>query len=125
MLAMATKVVDDYGKILNGLDAALYGQPLSSLPHAKASIREAILTLFEQGDSLPPEIREGLIHGFVYLAQFVPDDEARMIAEGQQHLREDGMPGEDAPAIAVQALIVINRIKLEMESALEEIQALA
>lgn len=88
MLSTATQVVTDYGHILSKLDAGCYGHPISLLPHTEDEIREAILTSFREFGQIRPDVREGLIHGFVYLAQFVPDHHAEIIVRGQQWLSQ-------------------------------------
>ena len=82
MLGMATKVVSDYGKVLAQVEPGVYGLPESLLPHNRESIRFAILTLLRQLGSEHPEVKEGLRQGYVYLAQFVGDEEANRTARG-------------------------------------------
>ena len=64
-----------------------------------------------------PALREALIRGYVYLCQFVPDPEAEV-------LLATGLPDEADFDLATnaQAVTIINRIKLDMERALEEIR---
>lgn len=64
-----------------------------------------------------PELREGLARGYVYLAQFVDDADADVIARGAAVA--SGI-GDDA-ADAEPAMRLINRIKAEMELALDEL----
>jgi hypothetical protein len=120
MLALATKVVGDYGKVLARVAPDVYGLPESLLPHSKPAIREAIVSLLEQLGSDQVEIKEGLRRGYVYLAQFVSDVEAEIVSRGQAHI--NGMGGGDASS-AEPAMRIINRIKLDMERALEEMGA--
>ncbi|MDJ0657185.1 MAG: hypothetical protein QNJ40_23700 [Xanthomonadales bacterium] len=122
-LAAATQIVSDYGQILNRLDPAHYGHPESSLPHAKQTIREAILTSFREFGRLRSDVRQGLIHGFVYLAQFVPDADAETIARGQDWMQQAN-ESNAIPSDVERAMRLINDIKLEMERALEEISAM-
>jgi hypothetical protein len=119
MLALATKVVGDYGKVLARVAPDVYGLPVSLLPHPKAQIREAIVSLLEQLGADQVEIKEGLRRGYVYLAQFVSDEEAEIVSRGQASIAG---AGGDA-ASAEPAMRIINRIKLEMEKALEEMGA--
>jgi hypothetical protein len=42
MLALATKVVSDYGKVLAEVMPGVHGVPESLLPHSKAQIRASI-----------------------------------------------------------------------------------
>jgi hypothetical protein len=117
MLGMATKVLSDYGKVLGGIEPGSYGMPESFLPHSKTAIREATKTALGHLGLGQPAIREALIRGYVYLCQFVPDIEAEV-------LLATGLPDDDDFDLAVnaQALSIINRIKLDMERALEEIR---
>ena len=121
-LAAATQIVSDYGQVLNTMDPAHYGHPESSLPHAKDTIREAILTSFREFGWTRSDVRQGLIQGFVYLAQFVPDEDAAVIARGQDWMQQANKDN-DVPAEVEQAVRLINDIKLAMERSLEEISA--
>src|SRR3569833_472318 len=79
MLALATKVLTDYGKVLAQVQPGLHGLPESLLPHSKQQIRGAILMLLENLDPQQTAIKESLARGYVYLAQFVPDEDAALI----------------------------------------------
>ena len=116
MLALATRMVRDYGKVLAGLRPEVYGLPESLLPHPKERLRDALRLLLTSVPLDQPELREGLLRGYVYLAQFVPDAEAALIARGQMLLGGVGGDGQEAEP----AMRAINRIKLAMETALEE-----
>src|SRR6478735_9245547 len=111
MLALATKVVGDYGKVLARVAPDVYGLPESLLPHPKPQIREAIVSLLEQLGPDQIEIKEGLRRGYVYLAEFVSRGQATINGKGG-----------DA-ASAEPAMRIINRIKLDMERAVEEMGA--
>ena len=80
-------------------------------------IRTAIRVLLDHVPADQVELREGLARGYVYLAQFVADDDAALIAEGSAALH-GGPVGEAAEP----AMRLINRIKLDMERALEELR---
>ena len=116
MLALATRMVSDYGKVLASLRPEVYGLPESLLPHPKERLRDALRLLLTSVPLDQPELREGLLRGYVYLAQFVPDAEAALIARGQALLGGAGGNGNEAEP----AMRAINRIKLAMETALEE-----
>ena len=116
MLALATRMVRDYGKVLAGLRPEVYGLPESLLPHPKERLRDALRLLLTSVPLDQPELREGLLRGYVYLAQFVPDAEAALIARGQMLLGGMGGDGQEAEP----AMRAINRIKLAMEASLEE-----
>jgi len=116
MLALATKVVSDYGKVLARVDPGVYGLPQSLLPYPKERIRFAIRFLLQNMPSEHIELREGLARGYVYLAQFVADDDAQLIERGSAAIH-GGDHSESEPAMRA-----INRIKAEMERALEELR---
>ena len=119
MLTLATKVVGDYGKVLARVAPDVYGLPESLLPHPKRAIREAIVSLLEQLGPDQLEIKEGLRRGYVYLAQFVSDADAEIVARGQASING----GRSDPESAEPAMRIINRIKLDMERAVEEMGA--
>lgn len=119
MLALATKVVSDYGKVLARVDPGVYGLPESLLPYPKERIRTAIRFLLETMPSEHIELREGLARGYVYLAQFVADEDAQLIERGSAAVQ--GLPGADHSE-SEPAMRAINRIKAEMERALEELR---
>ena len=75
--------------------------------------------LYSWTSSVKKLIKEGLRRGYVYLAQFVSDDEAEIVSRGQASI--NGTGGDTASA--EPAMRIINRIKLEMERAVEEMGA--
>ena len=117
MLALATKVVRDYGKVLAEVIPGVHGLPESLLPHSKEQIRSAIAMLLENLEPEHTALKESLARGYVYLAQFVPDADAATIASGAN--------GRDSGALDASnesAMRLINRIKLDMERALEDLR---
>ncbi len=120
MLALATKVVTDYGKVLAQVQPGLHGLPESLLPHSKAQIRNAIFMLLENLEPEHTALKESLARGYVYLAQFVPDADAAVLA------KQPAPTGETAKLEVSNepAMRLMNRIKLDMERALEELHAL-
>jgi hypothetical protein len=117
MLALATRVVSDYGKVLAHVSPGVYGLPQSLLPYPKDRIRAALRFLLHEVAPDHPELREGLARGYVYLAQFVDDGDADTIARGAAVASGIGTDQGDAEP----AMRLINRIKAEMEIALEEL----
>ena len=116
MLALATKVITDYGKVLAQVQPGLHGLPESLLPHSKAQIRNAIFMLLENLEPEHTALKESLARGYVYLAQFIPDDDAAVLARGT--------PGTvTLDTNSEPAMRLINRIKVDMERALEELHA--
>lgn len=117
MLALATKVLNDYSKMLAHIEPSNLGFADSFLPHSKTAIREATKSaLFHLGAG-QPALREALIRGFVYLEQFVPDAQAEILLAA-------ALPGEALDeAGAGQAADIVIEIKIRMERALKEISA--
>jgi hypothetical protein len=119
MLALATKVVTDYGKVLAQVQPGLHGLPESLLPHSKAQIRNAIFMLLENLEPEHTALKESLARGYVYLAQFLPDADAAILAQGPIAQNSKGA----VDAHSEPAMRLLNRIKLDMERALEELHA--
>lgn len=117
MLALATKVVRDYGKVLAAVVPGVHGLPESLLPHSKEQIRSAIAMLLENLEPEHTALKESLARGYVYLAQFVPDADAAVLSHGS------GPGSGQVDTNNESAMRLINRIKLDMERALEDLRA--
>ena len=118
MLALATRVVRDYGKVLAEVIPGVHGLPESLLPHSKDQIRNAIAMLLENLEPEHTALKESLARGYVYLAQFVPDADAAVLGNAS------GDRGSaQADSDGVSAMRLINRIKVDMERALEDLRA--
>ncbi len=120
MLALAGRILRDYGRVLGEIEPGCCALPRSFLPHSRTAIREATLQVLAglgQGDEA---LRDALIRGFVFLAQFVDDDEAERVAAGQAQMDTLALEAGEEPQSpqALDALRVVNRIKLEMERSL-------
>ena len=113
MLALATKVVTDYGRVLAQVQPGLHGVPESLLPHSKAQIRDAIVMLLQHLEPEHTALKESLARGYVYLAQFIADLDETVLSETS-----------GAAPICNPALCLMKWIKLDMERALEELGAL-
>lgn len=122
MMAMAGKILRDYGRVLGEIEPGCCALPNSFLPHSRTAIREATLHVLRVLDPADETLRDALIRGFVFLAQFIEDEEALRVAEGQAQLDALALDAGEVPQTpeALEALRVINRIKLEMERALLE-----
>jgi hypothetical protein len=118
MLALATKVVRDYGKVLAEVIPGVHGLPESLLPHSKAQIRSAIAMLLENLEPEHTALKESLARGYVYLAQFVPDADAAVLDRGT-----DSQGSAQVDNNNESAMRLINRIKVDMERALEDLRA--
>jgi hypothetical protein len=130
MLAMATKVLNDYSKVLAALEPANLGFAQSFLPHSKTAIRLATKSALTHLGSAQPQLREALQRGYVYLEQFVPDDEAEvlMLAALPVTVIDSSV---DSTLLAEQTALsegrqvneIITRIKADMARALQEISS--
>jgi hypothetical protein len=118
MLALATKVVRDYGKVLAEVIPGVHGLPESLLPHSKAQIRSAIAMLLEYLEPEHTALKESLARGYVYLAQFVPDADAAVLGRGTDRNGSAQVDNNNESAMRL-----INRIKVDMERALEDLRA--
>lgn len=119
-IAHAERIINAYGGVLARITPSVYGQPASLLPDDKDRIKQAIQVLiWELGDE-NEALREGLIQGYVLLAQFVVDHEAALLHRGQQ-IMASAEPTQEELKLADQAARIVNRIKLEMETLMEEI----
>jgi hypothetical protein len=120
MLAVAGKILRDYGRLLGEIEPGCCALPRSFLPHPRMAIREATLSVLSTLNSGDESLRDALIRGLVFLAQFVDDDEAERVAEGQAQLDTLALDAGIEPQSpqALDALRVVNRIKLEMEQLL-------
>jgi hypothetical protein len=118
MLALATKVVRDYGKVLAEVIPGVHGLPESLLPHSKAQIRSAIAMLLENLEPEHTALKESLARGYVYLAQFVPDADAAVLGRGTDRTGSAQVDNNNESAMRL-----INRIKVDMERALEDLRA--
>jgi hypothetical protein len=110
MLALATKVVRDYGKVLAEVIPGVHGLPESLLPHSKDQIRSAIAMLLENLEPEHTALKESLARGYVYLAQFVPDADAAVLGRGA-----GGQGSAQVDNNNESAMRLINRIKVDME----------
>lgn len=115
MYAMSAKVLQNYGRVLGEIEPGAYGLSESFLPHSKNAIREATRFMLKQIGSDRADLRQALVHGYVYVEQFVPDHEAEILIAAQL---DDGTD----TALREQSLLIINRIKAAMENAAQEMQ---
>jgi len=120
VLAIAGKILRDYGRVLGEIEPGCCALPESFLPHPRTRIHEATISVLKRLDPADETLRDALIRGFVFLRQFVDDAEAERVAEGQAQLDALALDAGQTPQSpqALDALRVLNRIKLEMEQAL-------
>ena len=113
-LEAAQNVVNDYGHLLAQLDGTCYAHPISRLPRTKEEIKNAIQLLLWELQGEDDTICGSLAQSYVYLAQFVEDDEAEIVSRGQAVLQSSDLDPDELD-YADKAAPIINRIKLEME----------
>ena len=136
-IEQAEVIVSDYGRLLSTIEPSIYGIPLSLLPYEKEIIKAAIQTLLLSIENKNDEINDGLTQAYVYLAQFIPDEDAKIAQQGRLILESDSLdtdiPQDDKPVansntetleLANQAVQTINGIKSEMENLMNEIRLL-
>lgn len=120
-LKQAEEIVNAYGKVLAQLDAGNYGHPQSLLPFGRDEIKSAIQLLLWELEGENQAICNSLAQSYVYLAQFIADDEADIIAEGQRFLSSSNFDDSHIEE-AGEAARIINRIKLEMEEMILDVR---
>ena len=120
-LQTAQDIVTEYGHLLAQLDSTSYAHPLSRLPYDKDEIKSAIHLLLWELHGQNQSISNSLAQSYVYLAQFVDDTEAETVARGQAVLQSSDLDPEEL-IYADQAVVIINRIKVEMENLIQDIK---
>lgn len=128
MIALALRVLRDYGRLLANLEPGACALPRSLLPHPPATINEASRRALKVIGDSDPALRDALIRGHVFLAQFVDDALAARVRDGQVLLDRSG-PVDGVlvlpPPAALEALAEIQRIKAHMAERLAEACELA
>ncbi len=121
-LRQAQAVLNDYGRVLAEAEDPTWGLPASRLPHPKDTIKNAIqILLWEVGDTGGGEVSTSLVEAYVFLAQFIPDEDAEILARGRAALAS-GDPAHPDLECADRAARIVNEIKLEMEALLAEVR---
>ena len=124
----AERIVSDYGKFLSSIEPSIYGIAMSRLPHDKELIKTAIQTLVLVIDKNDEKIQNGLTQAYVYLAQFIDDERAKVAEHGRTILEKEAPEQKEEDTknleIANQAVQTINSIKSDMENLMSEIRLL-
>ena len=127
-IQQAEIIVSEYGKLLSSIEPSIYGIPSSTLPYDKEQIKTAIQTLILAVDKDNKEIHDGLTQAYVYLAQFISDEQVKIAENGRAILESDSENSDERNPedfeLANQAIQIINSIKSEMESLMSEIRLL-
>ncbi len=122
-LSNAERILADYGRTLANNQLSGYGMPISLLPYSKDSIKDAIQLVLTTLGQTEPQVHEGLIHGYVYLAQFIPDEDARLVDRSYAVMTKEQLNNEELEEVQ-QAAKIINSIKAEMENLMTDISLL-
>lgn len=120
-LQHAEQVVSEYGRLLSSVEPSIYGLPQSLLPCDKERIKQSIQTLLLCLDEENEQIREGLVQGYVFLAQFIPDEQAEIAAQGKNMIDAENKTPEQLE-YANQAIRTLSEIKAEMENLMNDIR---
>ena len=72
-------IIEEYGKVLKRTAKRTFGVPESVLPYSKKVIKNAIRVALHMTDD--KDVRENLKYGYLSLANFVSDDEAKRTEE--------------------------------------------
>ena len=120
-LEEAQQLVNAYGQVLASLDGSGWAHPRSLLPAAPERIMAAIHRLLAFLADADSPVCQSLAQSYVYLAQFVDDAEAQTVQRGQAALGSQPPDPAELPH-ADEAARIINRIKLEMENLLQDVQ---
>jgi hypothetical protein len=131
MLALATKVLNDYSKMLAHIEPSNLGFSESFLPHSKTAIREATKSALLHLGAGQPSLREALIRGYVYLEQFVSDAQAEILMQAAMPAApvDALLQDADIDVAALKANLheganaagIVSAIKQRMDAALKEI----
>ena len=120
-LESAEKVISAYGQLLATMEPSFYGLPLSKLPFTITEIKDSIYCVLNVLEDDNQEIKDSLTNAYVFLGQFVPDDEILTVQHALGVLKDSTQAPPDAADIE-QAGFITSKIKLRMEDNLEEIQ---
>lgn len=120
-LEIAEKTLAAYGQLLTTIEPSFYGLPLSKLPYTITEIKDSIYTVLNTIDSNNKEIVDGLTNAYMFLGQFISDDEILIVQQALGNLKNTTKASPDTADIE-KAGFITSRIKSKMENNLEEIQ---
>lgn len=120
-LEFAEKALAAYGKILAAIEPSFYGLPLSSLPYTINEIKDSIYAVLNTIDTSDKQIIDSLTNAYMFLGQFISDDEILIVQQALGNLKDSSKASPDTSNIE-QAGFITSRIKIKMENNLEEIQ---
>jgi len=135
-IEQAEIIVSEYGKLLSVTKPSIYGIAISQLPYEKEQIKTAIQALIlalDNKNEKDQKIQDSLTQAYVYLAQFIEDEKAKIAESGRIILEKEtskineeninDQNNEDLE-LANQAVQTINAIKSDMENLMNEIRLL-
>ena len=120
-LEFAEKALAAYGKILAAIEPSFYGLPLSKLPYTVNEIKDSIYAVLNTIDTSDKQIIDSLTNAYMFLGQFISDDEILIVQQALSNLKDSNKASRDTSNIE-QAGFITSRIKIKMENNLEEIQ---
>lgn len=133
-IEQAEIIVSEYGKLLSVTKPSIYGIAISQLPYEKEQIKTAIQALLLALDNEKDQkIQDGLTQAYVYLAQFIEDEKAKIAESGRIILEKETSKTNEENIndqnyedleLANQAVQTINAIKTDMENLMNEIRLL-
>jgi hypothetical protein len=124
----AEQLVQEYGRVLERTASMVYGAPQSLLPYSKDEIKQAIrLALLPleasrrgSGDPELEHMREMLRVGYVELARFIPDEEAKIASMGQSAI-DSGDVNHPGWEFFKRTLQILKRISEDQKLLLDEL----
>jgi len=106
---------------LANLSDGTWAHPVSILPCPPDTIKNAIHLLLWELKGQDKTICSSLAQSYVFLSQFIDDDEAKLVNDSQ-HMLQSSDFDEQGLVLAEKAQTIVNRIKLEMESLMEDVK---
>lgn len=119
-LEFAEKAIAAYGKLLSTIEPSFYGLPLSKLPYTITELKDSIYLVLNSIET-NQQIIDSLTNAYMFLGQFIPDDEILIVQQALGHLKDSNKASSDTSNIE-QAGFITSKIKIKMEDNLEEIQ---
>ena len=110
------RIVNEYGAVL---EAGEIVSPVSSLPYSKEAIKEAIRTymkILHRANQLTPEFADSLIGGYMSVASFIDDGEAKIVND---HFT--AVERKEGDAYSLEATNIFDRVTESGGVLLEEI----
>ena len=120
-LEFAETALAAYGKLLIQIEPSFYGLPLSRLPYTITELKDSIYAVLNTIGNNNTQIIDSLTNAYVFLGQFIPDDEILIVQQALDNLKNSTIAASDTKNIE-RAGFITSKIKIKMENNLEEIQ---